>query len=100
RSPRELHSFPTRRSSDLVTGQIGRAVPEYADQIHEHVRALSDLTLLDVFAGCARRWAADGLLLIGDSAHTHSPIGAQGINLAVQDRKSTRLNSSHLGISY
>ena len=73
------------RGVGYVTGQIGRAVPEYADQIHEHVRALSDLTLLDVFAGCARRWAADGLLLIGDSAHTHSPIGAQGINLAVQD---------------
>lgn len=27
----------------------------------------------------------DGLVLIGDAAHTHSPIGAQGINLAVQD---------------
>ncbi|WOX17200.1 FAD-dependent monooxygenase (plasmid) [Streptomyces sp. N50] len=26
-----------------------------------------------------------GLLLIGDSAHTHGPIGAQGINLAIQD---------------
>ncbi|GAA0962227.1 hypothetical protein GCM10009558_080980 [Virgisporangium aurantiacum] len=47
--------------------------------------ALSDLTLLDVFAATARSWTADGLVLIGDAAHTHSPIGAQGINLAVQD---------------
>ena len=29
--------------------------------------------------------SGDGLVLIGDAAHTHSPIGAQGINLAIQD---------------
>ncbi|MFJ8852469.1 FAD-dependent monooxygenase [Streptomyces sp. NPDC102437] len=27
----------------------------------------------------------DGLVLIGDAAHTHGSIGAQGINLALQD---------------
>lgn len=46
---------------------------------------MKDLTLLDVFAGSARTWVQDGLVLIGDAAHTHSPLGAQGINLAVQD---------------
>ncbi|MFE1595089.1 FAD-dependent monooxygenase [Nocardia sp. NPDC058705] len=65
--------------------QIARAVPGYADQVLEQIQDLSDLTLLDVFSGYAEEWAADGLVLIGDSAHTHSPIGAQGINLAVQD---------------
>jgi 2-polyprenyl-6-methoxyphenol hydroxylase and related FAD-dependent oxidoreductases len=49
------------------------------------VTSLHDLTLLDVFAGCAQQWARDGLVLIGDSAHTHGPLGAQGINLALQD---------------
>src|SRR5207237_3675328 len=53
--------------------------------VDAHVRALRDLTLLDVFSARAREWTRDGLLLIGDSAHTHSPIGAQGINLALQD---------------
>jgi monooxygenase len=51
----------------------------------EHLTSLTDLTLLDVFAGAARTWARDGLLLIGDCAHTHGPIGAQGVNLAIQD---------------
>lgn len=46
---------------------------------------MSDLTLLDVFAAHAREGVRDGLVLIGDAVHTHGPIGAQGINLALQD---------------
>jgi monooxygenase len=65
--------------------RIARAVPAYADQVLERVTKLTDLTLLDVFSGYAEEWTADGLVLLGDSAHTHSPIGAQGINLAIQD---------------
>ncbi|WP_030905172.1 FAD-dependent monooxygenase [Streptomyces sp. NRRL F-5126] len=68
-----------------VRERLARAVPPHADAIMEHVTSLRDLTLLDVFSGRADRWADDGLVLIGDAAHTHSPIGAQGINLAVQD---------------
>ncbi len=70
---------------DHVKATLGAALPQYADLIAEQVTALRDLTLLDVFAGCASEWARDGLVLIGDSAHTHGPLGAQGINLAVQD---------------
>ena len=32
-----------------------------------------------------RQWYRPGLLCIGDAAHTMSPIGGVGINLAVQD---------------
>src|SRR5688500_19554500 len=56
RAPRDLHSFPTRRSSDLLRQHVG------------DVR-------LDRFLGHVER-RGDG------------------------DRKSTRLNSSHLVISY
>jgi monooxygenase len=73
------------RGIDHVRAELTRAIPQYGDLIDKHVTALSDLTLLDVFAATARSWTADGLVLIGDAAHTHSPIGAQGINLAVQD---------------
>lgn len=36
-----------------------------------------------------RRWDADGLLCIGDSAHAMSPAGGVGINLAIQDAVAT-----------
>ncbi|WP_329580438.1 FAD-dependent monooxygenase [Kitasatospora sp. NBC_01250] len=68
-----------------VKRELSTALPEYADLIEEQITELSDLTLLDVFAGRAGQWVRDGLVLIGDAAHTHSPLGAQGINLALQD---------------
>ncbi|MEU5273716.1 FAD-dependent monooxygenase [Streptomyces hygroscopicus] len=70
---------------DQVTERLVRAVPQYAAPIREQIRTPADLGVLDVFSARAERWVADGLVLIGDAAHTHSPIGAQGINLAVQD---------------
>ncbi|MER7312127.1 MULTISPECIES: FAD-dependent monooxygenase [Streptomyces] len=83
--PHKGYQTLAERGFGHVKASIQAAVPEYADAVGQQVRSFKDVSLLDVFAGSARRWAGDGLLLIGDSAHTHSPIGAQGINLAVQD---------------
>ncbi|WP_067794022.1 FAD-dependent monooxygenase [Actinomadura formosensis] len=73
------------RGIEAVRAEIARAVPAYAAQVEAGVRTPRDLTLLDVFAGGARTWVKNGLVLIGDAAHTHGPLGAQGINLALQD---------------
>ena len=73
------------RGFRYVKDQILQAVPEYAESIDAHVTSFGNLSLLDVFAGYARRWVDNGLVLIGDCAHTHGPIGAQGINLAIAD---------------
>ncbi|MFI6346441.1 FAD-dependent monooxygenase [Streptomyces sp. NPDC050560] len=73
------------RGVEHIKDRVCAAVPQYAREIRHTVRSMADLTLLDVFAGFSPEWAQEGLLLIGDSAHTHSPIGAQGINLALQD---------------
>src|SRR5436305_15045121 len=66
RAPRDLHSFPTRRSSDLaeslLTHRVERRLPPRQ----------------------ARR-AGEGLAVAGEDH---------------PDRKSTRLNSSHVRISY
>ncbi|MFI6317047.1 FAD-dependent monooxygenase [Nonomuraea sp. NPDC050556] len=70
---------------DRVKARLAEAAPPYASLIEATVTSTADLSLLDVFAARAPRWAAPGLVLTGDSAHTHSPIGAQGINLAIQD---------------
>jgi monooxygenase len=70
---------------DYIKSQLTVAIPQYAELINSEIKSLADLTLLDVFSARASEWARDGLVLIGDSAHTHSPIGGQGINLAIQD---------------
>ncbi|TCO62049.1 FAD-dependent oxidoreductase [Actinocrispum wychmicini] len=83
--PHKGYSDLAAQGFDHVRERLCAAVPEYAEQIVRTIRRLADLTLLDVFAATARHWAEDGLVLIGDAAHTHSPLGAQGINLAIQD---------------
>src|SRR5437773_9452268 len=70
---RDLHSFPTRRSSDLRCPQAGGQFPEQVEpdgDEDEHDR--------------------------GDGAPAEAAEGAD----REEDRKSTRLNSSHITISY
>lgn len=59
----------------------GRVDTEIADW--DHVK------LLTVGVDRLRRWHRDGLLCIGDAAHTMSPVGGVGINLAIQDAVAT-----------
>ena len=63
---------------------VAEAVPEFADRVH-HLEDWKQLTLLSVAGSHVPTWHRPGLLLIGDAAHTMSPIGAVGINMAVQD---------------
>lgn len=52
---------------------------DFADSLH-------DLTPFFPLAGIIhleKEWARDGLLLIGDAAHTMSPAGAIGVNVAI-----------------
>lgn len=41
--------------------------------------------LLDVVCGSMPEWSAPGICFVGDAAHPMSPIGAQGINIALRD---------------
>ncbi|MCB5178576.1 FAD-dependent monooxygenase [Streptomyces antimicrobicus] len=73
------------RGIGAIRDELAAVLPELADLVRAQLTSLSQLTLLDVFAAQATRWWREGVVLIGDAAHTHGPIGAQGINLALQD---------------
>src|SRR5690606_42154632 len=92
--PRDLHSFPTRRSSDLVkeiaerfSKSTATVVTEYRGlttaQLAELRRALGPNTTYRVAKNTLVKRAAE-------------QSGVEGL----EDRKSTRLNSSHVKISY
>ncbi|WP_413993205.1 FAD-dependent oxidoreductase [Labrys okinawensis] len=55
----------------------------------EEIRGWDDVKLLTVSVDRLRRWHRPGLLCIGDAAHTMSPVGGIGINLAIQDAVAT-----------
>src|SRR5690606_41033454 len=90
---RDLHSFPTRRSSDLV----------YISEISREVSVVKHFY---------RSVIQDG---IGKQEHRHIGSPPWSVNrkktqsdslyivqmaIGIRDRKSTRLNSSHVKISY
>ena len=63
---------------------IVRLMPFLADRIDE-LKTVDDLKLLTVAVERLEKWWKPGVLCIGDAAHTMSPIGGVGVNIAVQD---------------
>src|SRR5205085_4327137 len=85
-----LHSFPTRRSSDLA-----RANRQFLERVPRRTHPRLKVVAVPVAQGARRvddgpRQARNGI----DRG------GVELTHLAVLDRKSTRLNSSHSQISY
>jgi len=75
-----------RRGVSDWLSELARAVsPDLGRHIEAHRDAVSSPFLLDVVCDHLDRWSAPGLLLLGDAAHPMSPVGAQGINLAIRD---------------
>src|SRR5205814_4555373 len=93
-TPPDQRSFPTRRSSDLLLGELGRRIAE-AVQEHEPEAALLAGPELGAVALAAAASLASELpfVIVRKEAKGYGTENRL-------DRKSTRLNSSHLGISY
>src|SRR5207253_9167865 len=97
RHTRHLHSFPTRRSSDLLAKELKDAGFEVTENVGGHgvvavlkngkgptVLVRADMDALPIVERTGLPYAS--------KVRTRGPTG--------EDRKSTRLNSSHVAISY
>ena len=69
---------------EKVRALISRLMPFLAGRVGE-LKSVDDLKLLTVGVDRLETWWRPGVLCIGDAAHTMSPIGGVGINLAIQD---------------
>ncbi|WP_210505185.1 FAD-dependent oxidoreductase [Naasia sp. SYSU D00057] len=64
--------------------RVAAVLPWTADRV-DAITDWDQVRTLQVSITRLRRWWAPGILAIGDAAHTMSPVGGVGINLAVQD---------------
>ncbi len=68
---------------------IAEMAAHVSPDLGEHLRArraeVTQPFLLDVVCDSLVRWTAPGLLLLGDAAHPMSPVGGQGLNIALRD---------------
>ena len=75
----------------------GRLLPTLNERIRKHVdEQLSEKTqmqVLKVIVDRVKSWYAPGILFLGDAAHTMSPSGGQGLNVAIRD---TYVAANHL----
>src|SRR5690606_41774280 len=85
---RDLHSFPTRRSSDLLMRITARSWSWLA---------LAYLTVLLLVSLADQQHA---LSFMGSASLQTLVAILVGMFISLLDRKSTRLNSSHVKISY
>src|SRR5690606_41403704 len=88
-APRDLHSFPTRRSSDLTAlGRVDDERPAAAQHTPHVAEHTAQCGVVQVLGDVSRNYDVRAVV---SKRHVH------GIR---SDRKSTRLNSSHVKISY
>jgi 2-polyprenyl-6-methoxyphenol hydroxylase-like FAD-dependent oxidoreductase len=74
-----------REGIGALHAKIDELAPELATLVRERITGFSDTSMLDIFTTVVPRWSRSGLVVIGDAAHTLSPVLGQGVNHALID---------------
>lgn len=80
-----LYPILIKKSFEPFIQQIIDAFPELTEMVMQNIKAWSDLILLKVQSCHCETWVKNGLVIMGDAAHTMSPTGAYGVNCALKD---------------
>lgn len=59
--------------------------PDLTESVNRQIRSWKDFVFLNVQSCRCETWVKDGLVILGDAAHTMSPTGAIGVNSALKD---------------
>ncbi|MEH7009326.1 FAD-dependent monooxygenase [Neobacillus niacini] len=80
-------SFPSLRKGSLqpYLEPLIESFPELEVSVNEHLQSWNNFVCLKVQSSRCETWVEDGLILIGDAAHTMTPTGAIGINCGMKD---------------
>ncbi|WP_227935452.1 FAD-dependent monooxygenase [Alkalihalobacillus deserti] len=80
-------SFPTLKKEPLkpLIEPLIESFPELKEIVLQHLQSWKNFVCLKVESSRCETWVKDGLVIIGDAAHTMTPTGAIGINCAMKD---------------
>ena len=83
----EPGSFSSLRKQpfEQLTRKLTTVFPQLQQTVEQHITSWHDFVLLDVFSSYTDNWGENGVVLIGDAAHTMTPTGAFGLNSALKD---------------
>src|SRR5690606_40629260 len=93
----DIHSFPTRRSSDLALGKF--VVAQSGMSLEDYIKE-NKVEDVPNFTDVPDNYVDSELVMYSKIVKEAGIFEGSNNNLMARDRKSTRFNSSHVKISY